>query len=240
MKLMMGLVLFFIFNISYANDKALIYMGPGSCEDGCTEASVEMAKLAGLTPVIVTPETISKEIFKDAKIWIQPGGYASVAARALKTEGMELIRNFVKDGGGYVGFCAGGFLATELIGTTGNTGLGILPGRSIPYKSYRRRAITLEKTDWTLAGGFTQRQIYWEGGPYFTFKKDEAMKVEELGKYNRTGQTVSVRSTFGLGKVYVTGLHPEAPQWWRDDVYLDDKDGLDYDISVEMIKWAMK
>ena len=226
-----------IFSSELFAAKALIYSGPGACEEQCAEASFEMARLAGLEPVYVDPENLNAESFKDAVIWIQPGGYASVAARALGNEGMDLIRNFVKDGGGYVGFCAGGFLATNIIGTTRNKGLGIVEGKSAPYKAYRRRGITLENTKWLSPAGEQERQIYWEGGAYFKLPRTQT--VEAMAWYQRTGQIASVKTHFGAGKVYVTGLHPEAPQSWRDDVKLDDQDGLDYDLAVEMIHWVL-
>lgn len=151
---------------------------------------------------------------------------------------LSQIKTFVKNGGGYVGFCAGAFLATARIGTTGNTGLGIVPGRTILYNAYDY--ITLERMNLKTLSGMKSRQIYWEGGPYFTFSTSEAKLIDVRGTYNRTKQIGAIQTVYGKGRVSVTGAHPEAPRWWRDSYNLIDKDGLDYDITTEMIKWAAK
>lgn len=43
---------------------------------------------------------------------------------------------------------------------------------------------------------------------------------------------------YGNGKVFITGLHPEAPQSWRTYYGINDSDGLDFDLVDEMISWV--
>jgi hypothetical protein len=38
--------------------------------------------------------------------------------------------------------------------------------------------------------------------------------------------------------VAITGVHPEAPQYWRDDINGVDPDGLDYVLAADMVRWA--
>ncbi len=218
--------------------KALVWGGPGACAQDCVTGAVTAAKKAGYNPVIVYPGSLVAEDFRDAKIWIQPGGKASQASFAMGSTIRNQIRTFVKNGGGYVGFCAGAFLATSTIGTTGNTGLGIVPGRTILYEAIDY--ITLERMKLLTPAGAVYRKIYWEGGPYFRFTAAELERIYVRGRYTRTNQIGAIRTTYGTGRVYVTGAHPEAPQWWRDSVNLVDSDGLDYGITTDMIKWAAK
>ena len=219
--------------------KALVYGGPGACEEDCVAGAVESARLAGFNPVLVYPETFDPSDFKDAKVWIQPGGKASQASFAMGSTMLAAIRAYVKNGGGYVGYCAGAFLSTAKIGSTGNTGLGIVPGRTILFNA--PNYITMEKMEIKAnSGALTSRQIYWEGGPYFTFTETEKKYVSVRHKYLRTGQIGAVRRHYYNGRVFVTGAHPEAPKWWRDSVNIIDRDGLDYDITSEMIKWAAR
>src|SRR3954463_13790060 len=86
---------------------ALVYKGPGSCEDGCSEAAALVAKLAGLHPVFVDPHPASADVFKNAAVWIQPGGKSRTVGATMSAELKSWIQNFVAAGGGYVGFCAG-------------------------------------------------------------------------------------------------------------------------------------
>ncbi|HXH29328.1 MAG TPA: BPL-N domain-containing protein [Bacteriovoracaceae bacterium] len=219
--------------------KALVYGGPGACQEDCVTGAVESARLAGFTPVLVYPETFQASDLKDAKVWIQPGGKSSQAAKAMGSTMLGQIKAFVKNGGGYVGYCAGAFLTTAKIGTTGNTGLGIVPGRTILYNA--RDYITMENMELkNSAGVVSTKHIYWEGGPYFTFTPEEKKFVSVRGTYVRTGQIGAVRRNYYQGRIFVTGAHPEAPKWWRDSMNLIDRDGLDYDVTTDMIKWAAR
>lgn len=213
---------------------ALVYKGPGSCEEDCSEAAAEMARLAGLQPVYVGPEETRPEIFNNAVVWIQPGGKSSKVSKTMNAALKQLIREFVYRGGGYVGFCAGGFYSTELISETGNPGLGMLPGKNHLYEEVQNE-IELPTLNWMGVN----RKVYWEGGPYFIPPESKELyssNYQILALYpNGTPATVSSR--YGQGAVVVTGAHPESPRWWKHDgVELNDDDGDDFDLAVDMIQ----
>lgn len=198
------------------------------------EGAVEAAKIAGFEVTMVYPSTFDPAIFQDAAVWIHPGGKATTGAKAMGRTMMGHIRTFIGNGGGYVGFCAGAFLTTSRIGASWTKGLGIIPGRTVLYKA--KGYPTVEKMDW----GGKLREIYWEGGPYFSYGVNEGRNMTVLGRYNRTNQVSAVQTSYGKGRVSVTGAHPEAPKWWRDSSNLTDNDGLDYDLTTEMIVWAAR
>jgi glutamine amidotransferase-like uncharacterized protein len=143
----------------------------------------------------------------------------------------QAIRNFVNAGGGYVGFCAGAFLATGMVGTTSVPGLGIFPGRTQLVEGiYSAHGVILPMTwDGTL------KHIYFEGGPHLIFS---ARSQIEATAYFDDGTVGSGRAFYGAGRVYVTGAHPEAPADWRQDLYLYDADGVDVPVAVDMVNWA--
>jgi predicted deacylase len=60
----------------------------------------------------VGPADIQTGVLGQFDVVIFPGGSGSKEAAAIGTEGCEAVVRFVKDGGGYVGICAGAFLAT--------------------------------------------------------------------------------------------------------------------------------
>ena len=223
-----GVILFtFIFAFSsQAANKALVYQGPGACEEDCSKAAFDMAKLAGLDPVYIGPEVPNEDTFKDVVIWLQPGGYASTAMNAMAPELKTALKNFIQNGGGYVGFCAGAFVATSLVGSTKTKGLGIFPGITRLHGT----GLRMETIKWEGH----ERYLYWEGGPYLDKLSDQA---EVIANYDDQ-KIAAARTTFGKGKVFITGLHPEAPEWWRTSEDLDDIDGNDFDLAVEMIHWA--
>ena len=193
------------------------------------------SQMAGLNPVFVGPAEKDPNIFKNAVVWVQPGGASREVGRNMTASLKQRIRDFVNGGGAYVGFCAGAFYATDRIGELSDKGLGLIHARTALYDKVDGDAAILELK---LKDG-KSRQIYWEGGPAIYPPKDGKISYEVMATYP-DGSAASVRAAYGEGRVYIIGAHPEAPQWWRDYYKLVDSDGLDYDLAVDMIRWATK
>ena len=196
-----------------------------------------MAVRSGLTPTYVGPNDLNssstdaekKAFFDQVAVWIQPGGTSTTVLNNMSATEAEALKNFVNQGGGYVGFCAGAFSATQKVGTSSVDGFDLFPGRTVLYSNPTSAGII--DVQWE---GKT-RNIYWEGGPYIT---DLPAGLAEPIAYYPTGQIAAARSLYGKGKVFITGFHPEAPQDWRTYYGLSDTDGLDYDLVDEMIRWV--
>ncbi len=232
-----GLFLLLSSTTSFAAKRALVYNGPGACSDGCYQSAFAVALQAGFDPVYVgatalnAASTVAQKeaLFKDAAVWIQPGGKATTAFKAMTRQLKAAVDEFVKSGGGYVGFCAGAFASTAYIGTTNTYGFNFMPGKTILYPQRYQASILPLK--WN---GVT-RQVYWEGGPYQTAIPKG--KAEIVATYPN-GTVAAAKSIYGKGRVFVTGLHPEAPQNWREYYGLKDTDGMDQDLAVEMVNWV--
>jgi glutamine amidotransferase PdxT len=229
---------------------ALIYDGPGACStaDGdagnsgysCAKAAAVIAVRAGLTPKFVEPNEIDesssaakvKLLFKDARVWIQPGGNG-LAYYQMSQKLRDEMKKFIKGGGGYVGWCAGAFMAA---GSDSNDTAAIFPGTAEfhPAKTvFPGQDYTFEKVKWR--GKY--RSIYFEGGPYFTGIENNP-KVEKIAYYD-DGEIAAARTTYGKGRVFLSGPHPEAPAIWSEEDGNHDPDGLDHDLATEMVEWAM-
>lgn len=233
MKLLMLTLL--LISQSVLAHNALIWGGPGACQDGCIDSAIYVTKLAGLDPLIVTPENFDSSLFETAKVWVQPGGKSGAASNAMGPEIRDEIKKFIAQGGGYVGFCAGAFLTTPKVGQTSVTGLGIIDGKT---KVYRRAKGYPSVEKMITPDGF--RYHYWEGGPWFSFNSNQLKKINIKSRYFTTKAINAVETTYGQGRISVSGTHPEAPQWWYDDSHIVDIDGLDNQIASDMIKWAAK
>jgi glutamine amidotransferase-like uncharacterized protein len=213
---------------------ALVWKGPGACEPDCVAGAAHMAKLAGFQVQYVKPGITDFSVFDNAKLWMQPGGVSVTAADAMGPSLLNRIREFVSDGGGYVGFCAGAFLTTNDIGTSGVTGLGIVPGVSDVYVQEGS-----EHHVFKIALQTGSRYMYYAGGPNFSISDSdlEAVQGQVIGRYP-DGTIAGVEVHYGKGKVAVIGTHPEAGFLWKLINRQIDPDGLDYDFAVGMIKYA--
>ena len=231
-----GLVL--LSNAAYAaKDLALIWKGQGACSPFCTLSAGEVANQAGYRVLYVNSKLSDYSVFDEAAVWIQPGGQSVEAANDMGPVLMARIQQFVHDGGGYVGFCAGMFLATNLIGTSGVPGLGMMPGTESEFLKNDPGPTIIQIT--RPNEGNEVRSVYYSGGPVIDISAEDQklFGVKVLARYS-DGTLASVSAPYGKGKVVLSGFHPEASSAWKFLRGKTDPDGSDQDIAVEMIQSA--
>jgi glutamine amidotransferase-like uncharacterized protein len=73
------------------------------------------------------------------------------------------------------------------------------------------------------------RYIHFQGGPYIELSDKSAQVV---GTYP-DGSAAVVKSHYGKGEVFISGVHPEANSDWPPTY---DPDGSDVDLAVGMIR----
>ncbi len=222
---------------------ALIYKGPGSCSAdqgdagnsgyGCSEASADVAHQAGFRTKFVGPNDLNNQstpaqiraLFADAKVWVQPGGISNVAFYAMSAKLKSEMIRFVSNGGGYVGYCAGAFLATDWF--------GLFPGSSSLY-GYNSARSDVGYAFLNMNWLGKNRKVYFEGGPYLHHISSAA----EITARFSGGAVAAARANYGQGRVYIAGPHPEAPAIWSEEDGIFDPDGSDQDLAEEMMLWA--
>jgi len=212
---------------------ALVWRGPGVCKIKCGPAAAKIARKAGFRTLSVYPGFDNEEAFREAKLWVQPGGKSVQAAAAMGPELMARLRRFVADGGGYVGFCAGMFLASDEIGTSGHPGLGIIPGGTELFlKSDDFKGMVRVKTNKRVYG------MYYAGGPMLHVSDAElkASGGEVIATY-KDGSVAGIAVPFGSGRVAVVGTHPEATWYWKILKGIIDTKGEGW-FAAKMMRWA--
>lgn len=199
----------------YADEGAL--KKRGSVADGVDE-------MAGFKAELVTAADIRAGKLKDFKVVIQPGGSGSVQGKALGEEGRAAIKGFVKGGGGYVGICAGSYLASR----TYDWSLHILDAEVVDRAHWARGTgevvLDLKPTGKDFFGRKGDDiRVYYGQGPLLAPGKDPAIPdYEELASYATEihskggaqpgvmkGTTAAARGTFGGGRVFCWSPHPE-------------------------------
>lgn len=146
---------------------------------------------------------------------IIPGGYTARYVDALGEEGLERIREFVAGGGGYIGICAGAYIAARTVEVPGHpSGLGIIETKNERRAGRGIRSITVTKPEHPVVEGCGKAlDIWYKNGPMI----EAGEGVETLAIY-REGFAAIVCSTYGEGKVVIFSFHPEGSLEGRVDL----------------------
>ncbi|KAK2591405.1 hypothetical protein QQS21_010911 [Conoideocrella luteorostrata] len=240
-----------------AQPRALVYRGPQACK-GCAEAVGKLLEGSAqkFAVTYVGPKEdnqISADLLSQAAVYAQPGGPdLNSAYRELKEHSSE-IRTFVQNGGRYLGFCLGAFLAGD------TPGFGLLPdgmNAVAERKSDGAQVTSTEDTmiqvDWnyrTKVGTYSQGEtatrkwVYFQDGAVITgIPKDNNNTV--LGRYSSNGNVAASLTPLGKGWVALVGPHPEAtPDWSTASAVrayrLKNPDGVTFDIGYDFVNAAM-
>jgi glutamine amidotransferase-like uncharacterized protein len=160
---------------------------------------------------------------KDIDVLIQPGGSGGNQGRQLGEEGREKIRVFVSHGGGYLGICAGSYLATADY----EWSLNILDAKVVDRAHWARGKGTVEielsaQGKQSLKNKNDRLQIHYAQGPLLapvnnpdipdfqtlaTFKTEIALNGAPQGVM--LGTTAAAEGQFGRGRVICFSPHPE-------------------------------
>jgi len=149
------------------------------------------------------------------------GGSGSAEAEGLGVAGREEVRKFVREGGGYVGICAGAYLAC----TGFDWGLGVLNARTVSNKWRRGTGdlrIAPAEGDSVLGLPMAERAVRYNNGPVIKpdarkdlppykalalFKTEFAENGTPVGVM--VGSPAFASGDYGLGRVFISSPHPE-------------------------------
>jgi len=171
----------------------------------------------------VNAEDIRQGILSGFDVLIQPGGSGSKQGETLGPVGREAVRRFVRDGGGYVGFCAGAYLAC----CDQRSSVGILNARAVDRKHWARGTgtVTIALTDAGKEVLGTQKsrvRVYYGQGPLLaSYHRSDIPGFQVLATYESEiakkgapsgvmkGTVAIAAGTYGKGRVLCFSPHPE-------------------------------
>lgn len=167
---------------------------------------------------------------------VVPGGSGGSIAGGITSAAQLRLRQAVRDRGvGYVGFCAGAWVAVgpESSGdSVAGYGFAVAPGNVLDaFYPGGNTSLTAAMVPVSLPDG-SSRQLVWWGGP-----STPEWAGGVIGRYDDGTPAIS-ETLSGKGFVVISGPHPEAPQGWRATAG-NDSDGLDYDLAIAMIDSAI-
>ena len=209
-------------------------------DKSCCDAPEPLARILESIPLcrweLVTPAGTQGQSNRLGRfdVLIFPGGGGHRQSNSLGHEGRRAVQDFVRSGGGYVGICAGAFLATAgydwslgLVNTRTLTGDREMPGVGIqPMAGRGGGTVRIELTGEGRAifGDRPDRiDVLFSGGPVFLgpvrddlppcvplayFRTEVALYAPQRGTMIDTPSILAAR--FGSGRVVAISPHPEA------------------------------
>lgn len=208
--------------------KVGIYSETGA--SGC--AFVRWIKMLSLSPdcevELIDGADVRAGVLDRLQLYIAPGGSGSSQAKGLQQDGRERLKNFLRNGGGYFGTCAGCYLSF-MRGDSKYDWLEISP--YVAQKSPYRGGATLDIKFTEDAGlfGFKPDEIWtvrYHGGPVplpvenpppdMKFKPIALFNCDGVYEYNTNtvpvmaGYPALFAGTYGSGKVVGCSPHPES------------------------------
>lgn len=164
-----------------------------------------------------------------AQVFIVPGGLSRTQATALGRDGREVVKRFVADGGGYVGFCAGCYLASSGY----EWSLHLLPVKVVDPNNWERGikplAVELTPAGKAAFGRSEERvTVKYHNGPVLEAVPDAGAKLIPLALYREEltrkgakeglmlGTPAAVAGRYGKGWAVGISPHPEQTEGLRD------------------------
>lgn len=218
---------------------ALVMNGQLNTCDDCAEAFGAMLESSAwnFEVIYVGPRGVplTPELLATAALYGQPGQNGDDADAAFREMApyVDMVREYVQNGGRYLGVCMGGYFA-------GKTMFDLIPngttGQYIATSGASVRSLSDQLVQVDFRG--STRQMFFQDGNYMEF--DPSTPGSEVIATFTNGKIAAGMVPFGKGKVATAGPHPEARQNWFDYAGLSDPDGVDYDIGHALIDSVMK
>jgi hypothetical protein len=152
--------------------KIAIYEGAGSGAKGIAAVRKRAEQLPGTEVTSVKADEMGARDLSAFDVVIFSGGSGSAQSKAIGEAGRKNVREFVERGGGYLGVCAGAYLACAGF----EWGLGILNAKTVSPK-------------WQRGGGMVRAELTDEGrglfGPVkdvFTIRYNNGPIIKPLGR----------------------------------------------------------
>lgn len=171
-------------------------------------------------------------------IVVFPGGSAPNYYQGLGTEGLDIIREFVRNGGSYFGICGGSFFGTDAAlhlfnGSYSNS----INGSSICLTTLN---VNQNSTGPDLSDEpESYRVMYW-GSAYFY---GDMSNVIPICTYPSNGRPAMIAFPYGDGTVFLSSPHPEYEEGAARDGdstydYLNDPD-TEWNLLLKVSRWLV-
>jgi glutamine amidotransferase-like uncharacterized protein len=201
--------------------RVALFDDTGSAGKGVPNVKEQLAKAKEIQVTVMNGADIQAGL-DGYDVVIFTGGSGSKQSKTIGNQGRENVHKFVEKGGGYVGICAGAYLACDGF----SWGLHVLNAKTPSSKWQRGHGdVKLETTvegQKVLGLPAGPVDVRYGNGPILVSAEDKALANfeplafyrSEMSEYDTpkgimVNSAAIVRSTFGKGRVLVSSPHPE-------------------------------
>ena len=201
-----------------------VFVGNGARNIGAFRWIEIATRAKGCTATLVDGEAVRNGALDKADVLVVPGGWSGDESKDLGESGREMVRAFVRRGGGYIGTCAGCCLAMESAGSHKDM-LNMIPFTFGPAGGAATMPVKFNKRAQELCGiKLGVQKIRYHGGPVLMPSRPVAdANVDVIAVYagdinaysdkprpSMAGQAAVVAGTYGKGRLFVSAVHPES------------------------------
>lgn len=186
----------------------------------------------GYNITYVYPGQLNQNYLSRFSLYVQPGGSDNIedTLRVISQSEIHNLKDYIKNGGNYLGICAGAYLAGRYSEDRHNVpAFGLVPLDTIEEEGLSPKAKLL-KLNWLGQ----KRYMYFQSGPSFGLIPFPGARV--VARYAKTGNIAALISNLGQGRVGLIGTHPEADEDWYKEDHLSLKYGLNNDLLINFVK----
>nr|POE94225.1 biotin--protein ligase [Quercus suber] len=215
----------------------LIYAGAGATVDAVRHVTWSLRRLLGPNYAVLTvtgEQILNEPWMSTCALLVMPGGADLPYCRTLNGNGNRKIRQYVQNGGRYLGLCAGGYYGStrcefevgrKEMEVVGDRELAFYPGvcRGLAFPGFvyhseaGARAVEIEANQVALKATLKKFRVYYNGGGAFVDAdkyKDRGVEViasftEKLHVETGAVKAAAVFCQIDQGAAILTGVHPE-------------------------------
>lgn len=200
--------------------KVSIYIGEGAKGIGCVEWCRLVNECPQMRMKLVDGKDVAAGALEGEDVVVMPGGDSKGEFTSLTEEGVKKFKEFILNGGGYVGTCAG----CSILLNEEDRRLKIVPYKRLGSTKLLNGDFKITKAGAEALGIAEEpRRIRYSGGPIIKKTDTEVpnAKFEVFGTYAFEASTNGranpemygapgiLGGTYGKGKVFTTVAHPE-------------------------------
>jgi hypothetical protein len=207
----------------------LLFTGAGTSANDVQALQVLLTQMrVSYTPVEARDlARLTSAQLRRSRLLIVPGGDFLSMGASLTSPTRQTVHAAVQDGLNYLGICAGAFLA----GQARYASFDLTPG--VQFEFYAAARAGIRKTAVAIATPDGRvRDQYWEDGPHLSGWGAVVARYAD-------GTPAVVEGRTGRGWVLLTGIHPEAPDSWRQGLRFGTPTSVDQAYARVLIDAAL-